>query len=193
MADLANQNVDYPDGSVKTKGCRNRRSKINQPFINILKPIPGIGQVAKGIESIHSDKTTVSAPKPGSIANPFNWMTAGLSVANLAKKGITGKGKKKNQMIDRINGGVKIHGLWCGPSYTAGKHIAAIDTPDSAWDEVGATDKLDQACKLHDWNCKQDNAKFGDCSQKTDQKLINAAHEIATSSKYPKTLRAKGS
>lgn len=103
----------------------------------------------------------------------------------------TFKEKKPRKKKQPLGSGIKIHGNYCGPTWTAGKPIAAADTPDSEWDRVAAIDDLDQACKVHDWDCKQDNTRFGDCSQAADQKLINEAYRIAKSSDYPAGLRAK--
>lgn len=41
------------------------------------------------------------------------------------------------------------HGNWCGPGWTAGKHINAEDMDINDMD-VPAVDELDQVCKEHD-------------------------------------------
>jgi hypothetical protein len=69
---------------------------------------------------------------------------------------------------------VKIHGNWCGPSWTGGQKVDAQDYKGS-W-SYPAIDQLDRACRTHDKEC----ASRGDkgCCAKDDEKLITVASKI---------------
>ena len=71
---------------------------------------------------------------------------------------------------------VRIHGNWCGPGWTAGRRIGALDykTQGGQFDEP-CTDKLDCACRDHDRDCAH---PLG-CSRKGDAKLIKTALAVS--------------
>ena len=72
---------------------------------------------------------------------------------------------------------VKIHGNWCGPSWTGGQKVDAVDYTGS-WN-ARAIDELDRACRAHDKAC----ASRGDkgCCARDDEKLIRVAAKISSS------------
>jgi len=67
---------------------------------------------------------------------------------------------------------VAIHGNWCGPNWTGGKHLPAND-PRVDW-SVKSLDSLDSACKKHDRACAD-----GGCSAADDRRLARKASMIA--------------
>lgn len=64
---------------------------------------------------------------------------------------------------------VKIHGNYCGPKWTGGKALVASD-PRVDW-KVPCLDKLDCACKDHDWDCRHPSG----CSATADRILVAKA------------------
>lgn len=79
---------------------------------------------------------------------------------------------------------VKIYGRYCGPNWTAGKVRAAADTPKSEFERVRPIDKLDAACQIHDWECRQ-----GGCSRKADVRLAFRANQVLKSRSSTKTQK----
>lgn len=71
---------------------------------------------------------------------------------------------------------VKIHGNWCGPSWTGGQAVDAQDYTGS-WN-AKAIDSLDRACRAHDKACASRGEKG--CCSKDDGKLIAAALKTAS-------------
>jgi len=71
---------------------------------------------------------------------------------------------------------VKIYGRYCGPNWTAGKNRAAADTPPSEFQRVKPIDRLDDACRMHDWECRS-----GGCSRKADVRLAIRANNVLKS------------
>ena len=71
---------------------------------------------------------------------------------------------------------VRIHGNWCGPSWTAGRNIDALTYKQQGgqFDEP-CIDKLDCACRNHDRDCAH---PLG-CSRKGDEKLIKTALAVS--------------
>lgn len=71
---------------------------------------------------------------------------------------------------------VRIHGNWCGPGWTAGRAIGALE-----YKQQGGTfnepcvDELDCACRNHDRDC----ANPLGCSRKGDSELIKTALKIS--------------
>ena len=78
----------------------------------------------------------------------------------------------------------RIHGNYCGPTWTAGKKFVAAD-PRVDW-AVPCVDKLDCACKKHDRDCAHPKG----CSRKGDLALIHTAYWVGLTSINP-ILRAK--
>ena len=70
---------------------------------------------------------------------------------------------------------VEIHGNWCGPKWTGGQKVDAVDYRGS-W-SYPAIDSLDRACRAHDKRC----ASRGDkgCCSRDDAKLVRTALKIA--------------
>lgn len=70
---------------------------------------------------------------------------------------------------------VKIHGNWCGPTWTGGQKVDAKDYQGN-WNGP-AIDALDRACRTHDKAC----GSRGDigCCTRDDTKLVRAALAIA--------------
>ena len=71
---------------------------------------------------------------------------------------------------------VRIHGNWCGPSWTAGRNIDALTYKQQGgqFDEP-CIDKLDCACRNHDRDCAH---PLG-CSRKGDEELIKTALKVS--------------
>ena len=71
---------------------------------------------------------------------------------------------------------VKIHGNWCGPGWTAGRNIDALEykRQGGQFDER-CVDELDCACREHDRDCAHPNG----CSKKGDTKLIKTALSVS--------------
>ena len=71
---------------------------------------------------------------------------------------------------------VRIYGNWCGPSWTAGRNIDALEYKNQGgqFDEP-CIDKLDCACRDHDRDC----ANPLGCSRSGDSKLIKTALEVS--------------
>jgi len=67
---------------------------------------------------------------------------------------------------------VRIHGNWCGPNWTGGKHLPAND-PRVDW-TVKSIDVLDAACKVHDRACSDKG-----CSAADDRRLAGKATMIS--------------
>lgn len=81
---------------------------------------------------------------------------------------------------------VRIHGNWCGPGWTAGRAIGALEYKEQGgkFDEP-CTDDLDCACRDHDRDC----ANPLGCSVKGDQILVKKALAIALNP-YNRLFRA---
>lgn len=71
---------------------------------------------------------------------------------------------------------VRIYGNWCGPGWTAGRRIGALEYKQQGgqFDEP-CLDKLDCACRNHDRDC----ANPLGCSRKGDEKLIRTALQVS--------------
>jgi len=81
---------------------------------------------------------------------------------------------------------VRIHGNWCGPDWTAGQvKPAKMIIPSD--DEVRCTDKLDCACKVHDY----DVFRNGGRTRNSDSNLASKAIRIANDPRQPRFLRKK--
>jgi hypothetical protein len=95
-----------------------------------------------------------------------------------------------------LSGGAKIHGNYCGPSWTAGMPVPAKDVEASGppgsntFTSVKPTDNLDLACAEHDWFCGH-ISKNKMCTPNMDQMLITKALNIAKDPSQPYGLRAK--
>jgi len=70
----------------------------------------------------------------------------------IAKEFMDNLMRNQNRLTPKPRGGLKIHGLYCGPNWTSGKVLAAKDAVDSDW-SVQPIDDLDAACKTHDFQC----------------------------------------
>jgi len=81
---------------------------------------------------------------------------------------------------------VRIHGNWCGPDWTAGQVKPAKDITSADYN-VGCTDKLDCACKVHDI----DVFERGGRTRGSDTRLSNVAIRIAYDFRQPRALRRK--
>lgn len=73
---------------------------------------------------------------------------------------------------------VKIHGNYCGPSWTHGRAIDAEDY--DLYPEVKPIDRLDRACQAHDKDCSQ-----GGCSKRGDSLLVRQALMVAATTFNP--------
>jgi hypothetical protein len=74
-----------------------------------------------------------------------------------------------------VHGGLRYYGLYCGPSWTAGKKKDARDillNDPELFDNVKPKDGLDAACRIHDMECGSDARG---CSRKADNKLVASA------------------
>ena len=80
---------------------------------------------------------------------------------------------------------VKIYGKYCGPGWTAGKKRDAADTPVGEFTRVKPIDALDDACLLHDWECRK-----GGCSKAADRRLMSRAIAVSKDPKESKKTRA---
>ena len=89
-----------------------------------------------------------------------------------------------------LYGGIKIHGKYCGPTWTANKAKVAKDVPREVYESVLPIDPLDGACRIHDWDCGHTGIK-GECSRADDTKLIKKAMKIARDKSQPLAFRAK--
>ncbi len=71
---------------------------------------------------------------------------------------------------------VRIYGNWCGPGWTAGRRIGALEYKQQGgqFDEP-CIDKLDCACRDHDRDCAH---PLG-CSRKGDSALIKTALAVS--------------
>ena len=67
---------------------------------------------------------------------------------------------------------VKIHGRYCGPGWTHGRKLDAVDY--DKYPEVTPIDALDRACQAHDKDCSK-----GGCSKKGDSLLVRRALVVA--------------
>ena len=79
---------------------------------------------------------------------------------------------------------VRIYGKYCGPNWTAGKVRAAADTPAEEFTKVKPIDELDDACLLHDWECRRDG-----CSSSADLRLAQRARAVAANPKSSKKAK----
>lgn len=71
---------------------------------------------------------------------------------------------------------VRIHGNWCGPGWTAGRAIGALEYKEQGGQfNEPCVDELDCACRNHDRDC----ADRDGCSRKGDTELIKTALKIA--------------
>ena len=77
---------------------------------------------------------------------------------------------------------VRIYGRYCGPNWTAGKTRSAKDTPVSEFTRVKPIDELDDACLLHDWECRRNEG----CTKASDIRLATRANRVA---KNPKSTK----
>lgn len=66
---------------------------------------------------------------------------------------------------------MRIHGNWCGPSWTGGQNVDAMDYTGS-WN-YPAIDSLDRACRTHDKACGS-RGKTGCCSRDDDALIVAA-------------------
>ena len=64
---------------------------------------------------------------------------------------------------------VQIHGLYCGPNWTAGRRLPASDPRVDF--NVKPVDRLDAACRIHDMDC----ANPAGCSASADRRLAAQA------------------
>lgn len=71
---------------------------------------------------------------------------------------------------------VRIHGNWCGPNWTAGRRIGALEYKEQGgqFDEL-CIDELDCACRNHDRDCAHPRG----CSRKGDAALIKTALKVS--------------
>lgn len=71
---------------------------------------------------------------------------------------------------------VRIYGNWCGPNWTAGRNISAMNykAQGGQFDEP-CRDKLDCACRKHDRDCAHPDG----CSRKGDTQLIKTALAVS--------------
>lgn len=77
---------------------------------------------------------------------------------------------------------VRIYGRWCGPNWTDGRRISALDYKQAGGDFKGrCVDALDCACRAHDKAC----ARPSGCSAKADRKLAVVAATRALVSRNP--------
>ena len=81
---------------------------------------------------------------------------------------------------------VRIHGNWCGPDWTAGQVKPAKDIV-STDARIPCIDKLDCACKVHDY----DVFRNGGRSRNSDSNLAAKAIRIAYDLRVPRVLRRK--
>lgn len=79
---------------------------------------------------------------------------------------------------------VKIYGRYCGPNWTAGKNRAANQTPLSEFQRVKPIDKLDEACRIHDLECRAEG-----CSRKADARLAIRANRVLKSESSTKNQK----
>jgi len=69
---------------------------------------------------------------------------------------------------------VRIYGRYCGPNWTAGKNQSAKDTPIEEFTKVKPIDDLDDACLLHDVECRRNNG----CTKASDIRLATRANRV---------------
>lgn len=81
---------------------------------------------------------------------------------------------------------VRIHGNWCGPDWTAGQVKPAKDIV-AADSNVKCIDKLDCACKVHDYDVFRNGGRSGN----SDSNLAAKAIRIAYDFRQPRSLRRK--
>lgn len=73
-------------------------------------------------------------------------------------------------MLDSM---VRIHGNWCGPSWTGGRRLTAQEYDERGLPWNGpAISPLDEACRSHDYE-----GRSGRLTQAADTKLIKAAEK----------------
>tara|TARA_R110001606_G_scaffold356382_1_gene507739 strand:+ start:703 stop:1005 length:303 start_codon:yes stop_codon:yes gene_type:complete len=77
---------------------------------------------------------------------------------------------------------VRIYGRYCGPNWTAGKNRSAKDTPIEAFTKVKPIDALDDACLLHDVECRRNNG----CTKASDIRLATRANRVVRDPKSTK-------
>jgi len=71
---------------------------------------------------------------------------------------------------------VRIYGNWCGPNWTAGRRIGALQYQEQGGQfNEPCIDELDCACRNHDRDC----AHPAGCSRKGDSELIKTALKIS--------------
>jgi hypothetical protein len=110
--------------------------------------------------------------------------------SQVLRVGKTKKQKPKPKPKPKAKGGVRIHGNYCGPGWTAGMKRSAKDVPIEDYKRVDPTDMLDSACRRHDWECGH-VPPTSDCSKEADARLIKSAMSVAKSKKSSMGLRAK--
>jgi hypothetical protein len=68
---------------------------------------------------------------------------------------------------------MKIHGNWCGPSWTGGRRLTAQEYDERGLDWKGpAKTPLDEACRFHDFE-----GRSGRLTRAADTRLIKAAEK----------------
>ncbi len=77
---------------------------------------------------------------------------------------------------------VRIYGRWCGPNWTDGRRVSALEYKQRGGDFQGrCVDPLDCACRRHDRDC----ARSTGCSASADRRLARAAAVRAVISRNP--------
>jgi hypothetical protein len=68
---------------------------------------------------------------------------------------------------------MKVHGNWCGPSWTGGRRLTALEYDERGLDwNSKAISPLDEACRSHDFE-----GRSGRLTRAADTRLINAAEK----------------
>jgi hypothetical protein len=68
---------------------------------------------------------------------------------------------------------MKVHGNWCGPSWTGGRRLTAQEYDERGLDWKGpAKTPLDEACRFHDFE-----GRSGRLTRAADTRLIKAAEK----------------
>lgn len=77
---------------------------------------------------------------------------------------------------------VRIYGRWCGPNWTDGRRISALDYKRAGGTFAGrCIDPLDCACRSHDRAC----ARPSGCSARADRRLARTAAIRSVVSRNP--------